>query len=89
MAELKGTVRIATERCKGCGLCTVVCHVDNIVFNEDTVNTKGYRPVMTQKANSCTGCGNCALMCPDSVITVKRFDRKRRVEHVQDPYERQ
>jgi 2-oxoglutarate ferredoxin oxidoreductase subunit delta len=82
MAELKGTVHINTDRCKGCGLCTVVCPADILLLNEEKVNVKGYRPVWVRKPNGCTGCGNCALMCPDSVITVKRFSRKRRAAHV-------
>lgn len=78
MAELKGTVQISDNLCKGCGLCVVSCPVHIIELAEQTVNAKGYPPATVIAAAKCTGCGNCALMCPDSVITVKRFAGKGR-----------
>lgn len=82
MAELKGRVRIATNSCKGCGLCTIACPEKIIVIDDNTVNLKGYSPAAIALPALCLGCGNCALMCPDSVITVERFAVKRRAEHV-------
>ncbi len=82
MAEQRGTVNIETDHCKGCGLCTIACPVKIIIFDVNSVNIKGYQPVMIKDPTDCTGCGSCALMCPDSVITVKRSIRKRRAAHV-------
>lgn len=82
MAELKGRVRIATNSCKGCGLCTIACPEMLLVIDDTVVNLKGYSPVAVTEPAKCIGCGNCALMCPDSVLTVERFAGKRRVEHV-------
>ena len=81
MAELKGRVRIATNGCKGCGLCTIACPEKLLVIDDTSVNLKGYSPVAVTEPAKCIGCGNCALMCPDSVLTVERFAVKRRVEH--------
>jgi 2-oxoglutarate ferredoxin oxidoreductase subunit delta len=81
MAELKGTVQINQNLCKGCGLCVAACPVHIIELAEQTVNAKGYSPATVTAPGECTGCGNCALMCPDSGITVKRFGGKgRRVD---------
>lgn len=82
MTQPKGTVSIETDRCKGCGLCISVCPVNILVFHDNSVNTKGYKPATIIRPLDCTGCGNCSLMCPDSAITVKRTVRKRRVAHV-------
>lgn len=81
MAEPKGRVRIATNSCKGCALCTIACPEGIIVINETTVNLKGYSPACIAEPEKCIGCGSCALMCPDSVLTVERFARKRRTEN--------
>jgi len=79
MAKVKGLILIAVERCKGCGLCTVVCPSSILKIDHKRVNVKGYQPVAVTDMSQCIGCGNCAQMCPDSAITVKRFVSHRRV----------
>ncbi len=78
MAEPKGRVIIATDQCKGCGLCVSTCPLELIAINSSVMNVKGYAPAVLQDQSRCIGCGNCGIICPDSVITVERFARKRR-----------
>ena len=59
--------------CKGCGLCVEVCPLKILKLNENVVNSKGYHPVYEDQKNTCIGCKSCALMCPDSVITIKKL----------------
>jgi len=69
---MAGKIIIDTERCKGCGLCVVVCPKEDIAISE-RANKSGYFPAEATNAN-CTGCAMCAIICPDAVITVLRED---------------
>lgn len=76
MAQTTGRVLIATDQCKGCGLCISVCPLGLLVLDTATLNVKGYGPAVVADPSRCTGCGNCGTICPDSVITVERFRKK-------------
>jgi len=74
---VKGKIEIDRERCKGCGLCILVCPKHRIEIS-DTLNATGYYPAKSQEENvpddqrECTGCSLCAIMCPDVAIEVYR-----------------
>ena len=61
---------IATERCKGCGLCVDVCPKHVLVLDASIVNEHGYHPVRLTDAAACTSCALCARICPDAVFAV-------------------
>ena len=75
---MAGKIVTDTERCKGCGLCVVVCPKNCIVISNHS-NKNGYFPAqpvpsgVERATNSdCTGCAMCAIICPDVVIEVYR-----------------
>lgn len=74
---MAGFVSFRQERCKGCGLCIMVCPKKIIFLDQSLTNPKGYHPATVTDMDACIGCANCARMCPDSVITVERAVRRR------------
>ncbi|RKY22434.1 MAG: 4Fe-4S ferredoxin [Planctomycetota bacterium] len=69
---MAGKIIIDTERCKGCGLCVMVCPKSCITISEQS-NKNGYFPAVSDNTG-CTGCAMCAIICPDAVIEVSRDD---------------
>ena len=61
---------IATDRCKGCGLCVEACPKHVLELNESIVNELGYHPAQLTNAAGCTSCVICARVCPDTVFTI-------------------
>ena len=95
--KMAGKIIIDTERCKGCGLCVVVCPNNCIVISKKS-NENGYFPAQPVPADrcpvesgvegatntDCTGCAACAIICPDVVIEVYRDDTDK-IEIVTEP----
>ena len=62
-------ITIDESRCKGCGLCAVVCP-SKLVAMHDEPNSQGVTVAVFTSSDKCTGCALCAEMCPDVAICV-------------------
>lgn len=69
-------VLVASERCKGCGLCIEVCAPRSLALDPVHVNAMGHHPVVLVDPDGCTSCAKCARMCPDAALSI--FARPRR-----------
>ena len=67
-------VTFQTDRCKGCELCVAACPKHILAIDTSVINSKGYHPAGVTDLSQCIACGTCGKMCPDSVITVEKFD---------------
>lgn len=65
-------VTLQTDLCKGCGLCVSACPKGCLTIAADSINKKGYSPVIMSAPEDCIGCAFCATMCPDCGITVEK-----------------
>ncbi len=68
---MKGTIKIHTEICKGCGYCVETCPV-NVIGIRKRFNKKGVFPAIALHPEKCTGCAMCSAMCPEMAIDVYR-----------------
>jgi len=62
-------VVINGERCKGCGICVMICP-HGVLKSSEILNSRGYFQVLVDQENKCTACLNCGLMCPDVAIEI-------------------
>ena len=60
---------IDKDRCKGCGLCVIVCP-KNVLEMSSEVSAKGYFPAYQARPEDCIYCALCCTMCPDVAITI-------------------
>jgi 2-oxoglutarate ferredoxin oxidoreductase subunit delta len=67
----RGTVTIATERCKGCELCIPACK-PQVLRMSSGLNGQGLR--YPELLAGCTGCNACLMVCPDFCFEVYRYD---------------
>jgi 2-oxoglutarate ferredoxin oxidoreductase subunit delta len=65
------TIKINSEKCKGCGLCIEACLKQCISFSKQ-FNKVGYYWAVFSKENTCVGCGFCYMVCPDVCIEVHK-----------------
>ncbi len=65
-------VTIATEKCKGCGLCVRACPKGLLALAKAKLNSKGYQPAEITDMAACIGCASCARTCPDVCITIEK-----------------
>ena len=68
---MKGSIKIDSERCKGCAFCIEFCPKESIHLS-DKLNAKGYFTAECSENDQCTGCATCAIMCPEVAIEVFR-----------------
>ncbi len=64
-------VEVQVEQCKGCQLCCWVCPTKTLSLSQ-TINPKGYNPVMVAEPEACLGCALCVQVCPDLALTVSK-----------------
>lgn len=60
---------IDNDRCKGCGLCVIVCP-KSVLEISNKLNAKGYFPAYQARPEDCIHCAICCTMCPDVAITI-------------------
>ena len=64
------SLKIYTNRCKGCGICAAFCPKKVLAVNE-------LEKIEAVAPENCIQCGQCELRCPDYAIFVhKEGDEK-------------
>jgi len=57
------TLRLAEDKCVGCGMCLIVCPHEVLSRNDGKVSVAN--------RDACMECGACARNCPTGAVTVK------------------
>jgi len=68
-APRHGSVRILTERCKGCAYCVEFCPL-GVLRLSPRFNLKGYHPPEVAREDTCVACRLCEVLCPEFAIFV-------------------
>jgi NAD-dependent dihydropyrimidine dehydrogenase PreA subunit len=69
----RGKILIASELCKGCGLCVAACPPEVLSLGSK-LNRLGYYSAV-YRGSGCTGCGICFYVCPEPgaiLVSAKR-----------------
>jgi len=69
-SEQMPQIRFFAERCKGCGLCVLVCPQRIIAMSEELNELGNPFAGLTEPAR-CTYCAACGRMCPDLAIEIE------------------
>ena len=59
------SLKIITERCKGCGICAAFCPKQVLELSE-------IEKIEAVHEKNCIKCGQCELRCPDYAIFVEK-----------------
>ncbi len=71
MPAARGKVEIASEECKGCGICVSSCPPKCLVLGTE-FSSYGAHPAH-YTGDGCTACGICYYCCPEpGAVTVYR-----------------
>ncbi len=62
-------ISFKSDKCKGCGLCTIECK-QGIIKLSDEINQSGYHPIEITDMSKCSGCLSCAISCPEGIIEI-------------------
>lgn len=59
------SLKIHTNRCKGCGICVAFCPKQVLAISE-------IEKVEVLDEDKCISCGQCEMRCPDFAIFVEK-----------------